>query len=218
MHLSRRRYIGSGLSPTPPGKSQVSRRPRTPSVSSTGTRNTENHHKKVRTRQLSLSVSSTDDRKVAPSTSNESVEESCVALPTWTARGDRIRRGLGGITADNSLSSLPTLAAAPHPQIAWNKTFVYMYDETERKSKAVKPSDELDISLPVLVQYELTAEEDSDHPGEAPASELEGDTSNPAPPETCYMSPTLELLQKWDKTEKRNKGLHVMRWLVQVQN
>lgn len=232
MHLSKQalQRRNAGKEEVSPGKNHSTRRStkKPASLGSVGSRPvTESHQKKFRSRNPSHhSTSSTDDHwRFAPSHAAETVEESCVVLPTTTTAGTATTgrtpaypsRGAGadGCAVSRS-NSLPSLATGS-PKIARNKTFVFMYDETEKRSKPVKPPDELNISLPVLVQYELTEENQPDAVADWESSSQPATNSSSATG-TLYRSPTVELLQKWDKKEKRNKGMHVMRWLVQVQN
>ncbi|XP_054750789.1 uncharacterized protein LOC129256653 [Lytechinus pictus] len=114
-----------------------------------------------------------------------------------------------------------------------SRTFVFIYDEEEKKSKAVAAPDNLKVDVPVLLQYNLTEEAiekclEKPQLGESPTEESidEMDNNSNFPAVTSdnkvlalggkYTSPTESLLRNRERDELKNKGMHVVKWLVNL--
>jgi len=150
----------------------------------------------------------------------------------WTARNQNQGDSAPKLMTENFPSVADELAVRPKMlQRSESRTFVFIYDEDEKKSKAVAAPDNLNVDVPVLLQYNLTEEAiekclaEKPQLGESPTEDngetnhrniLDVTTDKVSSSGGKFCPPTERLLKNREKDELKNKGMHVVKWLVNL--
>ncbi|XP_030828767.1 uncharacterized protein LOC115919355 [Strongylocentrotus purpuratus] len=148
----------------------------------------------------------------------------------WTS-GNRDHKNNSKLVEENLRAPEERLSRPKMLQRSESRTFVFIYDEEEKKSKAVAAPDNLNVDVPVLLQYNLTEEAiekclEKPQLGNSPTEdngETEDNMNIPAVAADKALAlggkfcpPTERLLRSREKDELKNKGMHVVKWLVNL--
>ncbi|XP_033100440.1 uncharacterized protein LOC117103911 [Anneissia japonica] len=169
--------------------------------------NTSNNHK------------STQKSRTRTKLSNRASDTKDISRTTSASRCDSVTVELEEVCSSSSNSEIAFI-----PERRTDKTFIYMYDEKEKKSKEVVVPKNIHVTLPVLVQYEITEDTirqmtDSTQ-NSAAQTEVEprlNECSEMLVPNGRYIAPTPELLCTDEEDEMKNKGARIIQWLLDVQ-
>ncbi|XP_041457751.1 uncharacterized protein LOC121410009 [Lytechinus variegatus] len=154
-------------------------------------------------------------------------------INNWTPKTENQNTDSQVIEGNHSSATEETVTRPKMLPRTESRTFVFIYDEEEKKSKAVAAPDNLKVDVPVLLQYNLTEEAiekclEKPQLGESPTEESIDETDNNSniPAVTSdnkvfalggkYTSPTESLLRNRERDELKNKGMHVVKWLVNL--
>ncbi len=111
-----------------------------------------------------------------------------------------------------------SMSASPEPYKSpvRNKNIVLLYDEDDKTSKEISQPSNLGVALPILAKYELTIETLQKQEGQD-GNVGRGEPSSDHDKQCATITP--RLLQEHDdnQNEVQNKGLHVIKWLSDLE-